>query len=113
MWIGVSIGAVFAGLYLLLKDLVPWLNSQRTGETRTRAYNSKIVSRAEEPDRFAALQRNHVDGMVLGLLAIVFAVAWFFAGIFSLIMLIPMAAITTTRRERERKRMKGIADEFS
>src|SRR5262245_62137988 len=83
----VTLGAFLAGLYLILKDLIPWLNSQRTGETRTRAYNSKLVLRSEEPDRFSALQRNRIDGMIVGLLAIGIGIGWFFFGLFGLILL--------------------------
>lgn len=109
----VSVGAVLAGLYLLLKDLIPWLKSQRTGETRTRAYNSKLVLRSEEPDRFDALQRNRISGMIVGLLAIGIGVAWAYFGIFSLVLLVPIAAITALTRQRAQKRTKAIADEFS
>jgi len=109
----VTVGAVLAGLYLILKDLIPWLNSQRTGETRTRAYNSKLVLRSEEPDRFSALQKNRISGMIVGLLAIGIGVAWAFFGIFSLVLLVPIGAIMAATQKRDRKRTKAIADEFS
>ena len=109
----VTLGAVLAGLYLFLKDLIPWLNSQRTGETRTRAHNSKLVLRSEEPDRFSGLQRNRIDGMVVGLLAIGIGIGWAFFGIYSLVLLVPIGAIVAVTQKRGRKRAKAIADEFS
>ena len=109
----VSVGAFLAGLYLILKDLIPWLKSQRSGQTRTRAYNSKLVLRSEEPDRFDALQRNRIDGMVVGLLAIGFAVGWTLLGLFALILLVPIAVIMAMAQKRGQKRLKGVADEFS
>ena len=109
----VTLGAFLAGLYLILKDLIPWLNSQRTGETRTRAYNSKRVLRSEEPDRFSALQRNRIDGMVVGLLAIGIGIGSAFFGIFSLVLLVPIGAIIAVTQKRGQKRAKAIVDEFS
>ncbi len=109
----VTVGAVLAGLYLILKDLIPWLNSHRTGQTRTRAYNSKLVLRSEEPDRFSALQKNRVSGMFVGLLAIGIGVTWAYLGIFSLVLLVPIAVITTVTRKRAQKRARAIVDEFS
>lgn len=109
----VTLGAILAGLYLTLKDLIPWLRSQQTGQTRTRAYNSKLVLRSEEPDRFNALQKNRVGGMVVGLLAIGGGIAWAFVGLLALLLLIPIAIIVAVTKKRDQKRMKAIADEFS
>lgn len=106
--------AIFlAGLYLLLKDLIPWLNSQRTGETRTRAYNSQLVRRAEDPHRFEALQKNRTDGIVVGLLVIGVAVALRYLGLLSLVLLVPIGVIMATSQSRKRKRMKAVVDEFN
>jgi hypothetical protein len=105
--------AFLAGLYLFLKDLIPWLKSERTGETRTRAYNSKLVLRADESDRFGALQKNRVDGMIVGLLVIGVGIALYYFGLFALVLLVPVAVIIGISRKRNRKRMKAIAEEFS
>ena len=102
-----------SGLYLVLKDLIPWLKGQRNGQTRTRAYNSKTVLRSEEPERFSALQRNRTEGMVVGLMVIGVGFAWFLFGIFSLILLVPIGMIMAFTRQRAQKRAKAVADQFS
>ena len=106
-------GIFLAGLYLLLRDLIPWLKSQQTGETRTKAYNSKKVLRSEEPERFVALQKNRTDGIVLGLMVIGVGLAWLLFGIFSLVLLLPIGAVMAYTRKRAQKRMKAVANEFS
>ncbi|MBX3485553.1 hypothetical protein [Phenylobacterium sp.] len=106
--------AIFlAGLYLLLRDLIPWLKSQQTGETRTKAYNSKKVLRSEEPERFSALQKNRTDGIVVGLMVIGVGLAFLLFGIFSLVLLLPIGAVMAYTRNRAQKRMKAVANEFN
>ena len=106
--------AIFlAGLFLFLKDFIPWQKAQRTGETRTRAYNSKVVRRADEPDRFEALQKNLTGGMIVGLLTIGVAFAWYLFGIISLVLLVPIGMLMAANQKRARQRTKAILDEFS
>ena len=56
----VVLGASLAGLYLILRDLFPWMEAQRSGVLRTRGHNPRRVLRSEEPERFRALLRNRV-----------------------------------------------------
>lgn len=109
----VMIGACLGGIYLILRDLFPWLEAQRTGVLKTRGYTPKRVLRSEEPDRFKAYLRNRVDGMIIGLLAIGFGICWTFFGLFALILIVPIGAIMTMMNNRGKKKAKVVADEFA
>lgn len=86
----VAIGASLAGIYLILKDLFPYLEAQSTGVLHTRGHNRRRVLRAEEPDRFRVLLKNRTNGMLIGLMAVGFGVLWAFLGLLALIALIPI-----------------------
>ena len=109
----VVFGASLAGLYLILRDLFPWLEAQRSGVLRTRGYNRKRVLRAEDHERFRALLRNRVDGMIIGLLAVGVGICWAFFGLFALILIFPIAAIMTGMSKRGKTKAKVVADEFA
>jgi hypothetical protein len=99
----VVFGASLAGIYLILRDLLPFLEAQRTGILHTRGYNRRKVLRADEPERFKALLRNRTDGMILGLLAIVFGILWLVFWVLALFALIPIGAIMTAMARRSKK----------
>lgn len=109
----VVIGACLAGLYLILRDLLPFLEAHRSGAVRTRGYKRQVVRRAEEPERFKRLVRNHVDGMLIGLLAVLFGILWTFFGLFALIALFPIGALMTVIAKRSKKSAVRLAEEFT
>ena len=109
----VVIGACLAGLYLIVRDLLPFLEAHRSGAVRTRGYKRQTVRRAEEPERFRRLVRNHVDGMLVGLLAVVFGVLWTFFGLFALFALLPIGALMTAIAKRSKKSGGRVAEEFT
>ncbi len=107
----VVLGACLAGLYLILRDLFPYLDARRTGVLRTRGYKPRKVSRAEEPERFRTLLRNRTDGMIIGVLAIVFGVLWAFLWFLALFALIPIGAIMTAMSRRSKTSILPVLDE--
>jgi len=106
----VFIGACLAGFYLILRDLLPYLEAQRSGAVKTRGYKPRKIYRAEEPDRFRVLLRNRVDGMLIGLLACVFGVLWVTIGLFALLALFPIGAIMTAISRRSKAPRTQISE---
>jgi|GEM_PF-3770795 len=109
----VVLGASLAGLYLILRDLLPWLEAQRTGTLHTRGHSRRKVFRADDPERFRTLLRNRTDGMLIGLLAIAFGILWLFFGLFALLALFPIGAIMTAMSRRAKKSVLPILGEPS
>lgn len=105
-------GACLAGLYLFLRDLLPFLEAHRSGVVRTRGYKREAVRRSEDPARFKALLRNHIDGMLIGLLAVLFGILWTFFGLFALIAIFPIGALMTSMVRRSKKASRRIAEAF-
>ena len=103
----------FAGLVLILRELIPFLQSQRTGVVHSRGHNRKRVLRAEEPLRFKALLRNRTDGMIIGLMVIGMGVAWRFVGLFALLLILPIGALMTAMSKRSTKKARVVSEEFS
>jgi hypothetical protein len=91
------------GLYLILRDLLPYLEALRTGVLKTRGHSPRKVVRADEPERFKTLLRNRTDGMLIGLLAIAFGILWAFLGLFALLALFPIGALMTAILSRSKK----------
>lgn len=79
---------------------------------RTRGYKRETVRRSEDPERFGRLLRNHVDGMALGLLAMLFGVLWAFFGLFALIALFPIGALMTAMARRSKKGARRVSETF-
>jgi hypothetical protein len=105
-------GACLAGLYLILRDLLPFLAAHRSGVVRTRGYKREAVRRSEDPVRFKALLRNHIDGMVIGLLAVLFGILWTFFGLFALIAIFPIGALMRSMARRSKKPSQRVAEAF-
>ena len=106
----VVIGACLAGLYLILKELIPLIGAWNSGVIRTRGYRPVKVARAVEPERFKGLCRQYVNRMGLGFLAIAFGICWAF---FWLLALIPavIASLMLASNAR-RPRQVRVADTF-
>lgn len=112
----VLVGATIAGMFLILRELFPWLSAQRTGVIHTRGHSRRKILRSEDPARFKRLLRNRTDGMVIGLLAIGIGIAWQIVGILSLFLLIPIGAVVTSQtrratRERGEAQRLAVQDE--
>ena len=108
----VVFGACLAGLYLNLRELLPFLEAHRSGVVRTRGYKREAVRRSEDPARFKALLRNHIDGMVIGLLAVLFGILWTFFGLFALIAIFPIGALMTSMSRRSKTASRRVAEAF-
>jgi hypothetical protein len=108
----VVFGACLAGLYLILRDLMPFLEAHRSGVVRTRGYKREAVRRSEDPARFKALLRNHIDGMIIGLLAVLFGILWTFFGLFALIAIFPIGALMTSMSRRSKMASRRVAEAF-
>ncbi|RZJ02750.1 MAG: ABC transporter ATP-binding protein [Brevundimonas sp.] len=109
----IFVAACLGGLFLILRDLFPWLEAKRSGVLKTRGYSPKRVLRSEDPERFKGYLRNRVDGMVIGLLAIGFGIGWVLFGLFALILIVPIGAIMTAMNRRGKKKARVVADEFA
>ncbi len=72
----VVIGAFLGGLFLILKELLPWLEAKRTGVIHTRGHRRVKVGKAVDPERFQGLCRQRVRSMGLGLIVIAFGFGW-------------------------------------
>lgn len=60
------IGALFAGLVLGFRDLVPLLAARRSGVIARKGLRDVRVSREADPERFAALLANRGKGAAIG-----------------------------------------------
>jgi len=72
------IGAYLAGLFLLLREAIPWLEAQRSGVIRSRGHRRDRVERAVDPDRFRVLSQQRFKAMGLGAICLAVAVGWTF-----------------------------------
>ena len=106
----VVFGACLAGLYLILRDLLPFLEAHRSGVVRTRGYKREAVRRSEDPARFKALLRNHIDGILIGLKAVLFGILWTFFGLFALIAIFPIGALMTSMARRSKTASRRVAE---
>ncbi len=62
-----SIGALLSGLFMGVKDLLPYLSAQRSGVIARRGSGAVRVRRYEDPDGFARLLANRSKGATLAL----------------------------------------------
>ena len=76
MWFMAGIGAIGAGLFLALRELLPWWEATRTGVVRTRSARAEAVRRDEDPERFKDLTGRRMKAAGTGLLFIVGGLAW-------------------------------------
>jgi hypothetical protein len=76
MWFLIGVGAIGAGLLLLLRELIPWMEAARTGTIRTRGTRAQTVSRAEDPERFKALLQRRFSAAGPGALFIIGGLVW-------------------------------------
>ncbi len=78
-----SIGAVFGGLFLGLRDLIPYLAAQRSGVILRKGARGERIQRAADPERFERLLANRAKSagagfgltMVGALVLVLFALA--------------------------------------
>lgn len=96
----VLIVVVLAGLFLLLRDLLPYIAARRTGAIRTRGHSPKLVLRSEEPSRFNALCRNRIDGVTGGAMVIVVSPLLSFISLLAPVLILPVWAIMTARAKQ-------------
>lgn len=85
MWILLAgVGAVFAGLYFLVRNLLPYLAAQRSGVISRQGARSVRVRRDEDPDGFKRLLANRAKGLGFG--AAVSTAGLLVVGLFGLAM---------------------------
>lgn len=73
MWI---LGAFLAGVFLILRELIPLLQARSSGVVYTKGHARRRVARADDPERFQALCRGRFKAMGLGAVIIAIALAW-------------------------------------
>jgi uncharacterized membrane protein len=67
MWLIAGVGAALAGVFLMLRSLLPWLEARRSGVIKTQGARVQRIERSAEPDRFDALCRKRLGGVLPGL----------------------------------------------
>lgn len=82
----VIIAAYIAGLFLVLREGVPWLKARASGVIYTRGHRRHKVLRADEPERFAALAAHRFRAMGTGALVLALAVGWTVWNIFGAVL---------------------------
>ncbi|MET4683815.1 hypothetical protein [Brevundimonas faecalis] len=70
------VGAFLAGLFLILRELIPLLQARGSGVVYTKGHTRKRVERDVEPERFQALCRSRFKAMGLGAIVIAAALGW-------------------------------------
>lgn len=82
-----ALGAIFAGLFMLITQGLPLWRARREGVLVSRGYGSARIERSADPDRFENLLRQRLRGLFPGLILIlvgmVFLVQfiWFVANV--------------------------------
>ncbi len=67
MWVLAGIGAVLAGLFLMLRELLPAFEAGRTGVIRSKGAAAIRIERAAEPERFEAMRRGRFRAARFGI----------------------------------------------
>ena len=65
-----SLGAIFAGLFILWTRGLPLLTARRTGVLISKSHGAKRIERDTEPERFANLMRERGRPLVPAAIAI-------------------------------------------
>ncbi len=65
-----------AGLFLLLREAIPWLRARSSGVVHARGQRRTAVNRDVEPDRYAALMQTRSKAMWPGGIMVLVAVLW-------------------------------------
>ncbi|MBB4081392.1 hypothetical protein [Brevundimonas lenta] len=73
-----GIGAIGAGVFLTLREFLPWLEANRTGAVRTRGARPQLVRRDEDPERFKDLTGRRLKAAGPGLLILAAGFGWLF-----------------------------------
>lgn len=76
IWLYSGLGAIAAGLFLSLREFLPWLEARRTGRLRTRGARSQLILRDQEPERFEILADRRLKAAGPGALFALGGVFW-------------------------------------
>jgi len=87
MWFLIGAGAIGAGLLLALRELLPWMEANRTGRIRTRGDRAQTVLRDEDPERFKALLNKRFNAAGPGALFVIGGVVWLAWNLLGLLMM--------------------------
>ena len=90
MWLLMGLGAIGGGLFLTLREILPWFAAQRSGVIRTRGARSEKISRAVDPERFNALARRRLKAAAPGSVVIQGGAAWLALNIVALLARAPV-----------------------
>lgn len=76
MWFMIGIGLIGAGFYFGLRSLLHWMAAQSTGVIRRQGASTQKIERAVDPERFNALLKQRLNGLIQGLCCVVGGLAW-------------------------------------
>jgi len=96
MEIAAGIGAILAGLFLLLRSGPPLLVALRTGVLPSKAQRGAPIERANEPERFKALWNARARQLVLPIILIAGGTVWL---AFTVALILGMQAQERARNE--------------
>jgi len=82
----IIMAAYVAGLFLILREAIPWIRAVSSGEIQTRGHRRQTIRRAEDPQRFAAMAKSRFKAMGLGAIVLACAVGWTVWGVLSVIL---------------------------
>lgn len=63
-----AVGALLGGLFLALKDFIPYLTARSSGVIKRKGHAGRKVSRTEDPEQFNRLLANRARSASVGLL---------------------------------------------
>ena len=78
-----------AGLFLLLREALPWLRAKSSGIVHTRGHRRTPVQRDVEPEKYAVLMHNRFKAMLPGGMLLIIAAAWTIWTIIGLMLTVP------------------------
>ena len=67
MWVLAGTGATLAGLFLILRSLLPWMAARSSGVIRTKSAKAQLIDRRVDPERFESLCSQRLRGVWPGL----------------------------------------------
>ena len=87
MWFLIGVGAIGAGLLLALRELLPWMEANRTGRIKTRGDRAQTVVRDDDPERFKALLKRRFNAAGPGALFVIGGLVWLAWNMLGLLMM--------------------------
>jgi hypothetical protein len=76
MWFVAGVGAILAGLIMVVRQGGAWLNARRTGVLVSKSYGAARIERAADPEKFERYMRARARGLGAPAVLILIGLAW-------------------------------------